>query len=140
MKMTNVLHQRVVMHLSPVTQLLLVLFPVYHSLSYSILVHPKHSVICPTMKQLPVYPQLPATKPMVIQLSKIRHATKPLVSFPYSCSNSNISEPLLATAEDSSNIADFGMIFKSTSMSPCHIAHLKSQHRHIICIATFSIL
>ena len=29
---------------------------------------------------------------------------------------------------------------KSTSMSPCHLAHLKSQHEHVICITTLSIL
>ena len=29
---------------------------------------------------------------------------------------------------------------KSTSMSPFHLAHLKSQHEHIICITTQSIL
>ena len=31
------------------------------------------------------------------------------------------------------------MMFKSTSMSPCHLAHLKCQHEHIICITTLSI-
>ena len=31
-----------------------------------------------------------------------------------------------------------GMMFKSTSMSPCHLAHLKSQHKHSICITTLS--
>ena len=33
-----------------------------------------------------------------------------------------------------------GMMFKSTSMSPCHLAHLKSQLEHINCITTLSIL
>ena len=34
----------------------------------------------------------------------------------------------------------FGMTFKGTSMSLCHLAHLKSEHEHIICITILSIL
>ena len=33
-----------------------------------------------------------------------------------------------------------GMKFKRTLMSPCHLAHSKGQHKHIICRTTLSIL